>query len=50
MARNPVHADLPAYTGPGIATRERDIVAALTDLPERLINELDENVAACKST
>jgi hypothetical protein len=48
MARNPIHANLPRYEGLGTATKERDIVAALTDLPERFVNYLDDNVAARK--
>jgi hypothetical protein len=48
MARNPIHANLPRYEGLGKATKERDIVAALTDWPERFVNYLDDNVAARK--
>jgi hypothetical protein len=52
MARNhvPQFANLPAYAGPGIPTRARNVVKALTELPERFIEYVDDNVAASKDT
>ena len=45
-----VMADLPAYAGPVIPTRARNIVTALTDLPERFIEYVDDNVAASRES
>lgn len=52
MARNhvPQFANLPAYAGPGIPTRAHNIVKALTELPERFVEYVDDNVAASKDT
>jgi hypothetical protein len=52
MARNhvPQFANLPAYAGPGIPTRARNVVKSLTELPERFIEYVDDNVAASKDT
>ena len=47
-ARAPIHADLPEYQEPSLATKEREIVARLTLLPDSLIDHVDENVRACK--
>ncbi|KAK5125706.1 hypothetical protein LTR85_011980 [Meristemomyces frigidus] len=44
-------ADLPAYTGPGIATQARKIIADLTALSAgEYIRTLDANVKACKNS
>src|SRR5271156_6446297 len=44
----PQFANLPEYAGPGLPTRARNVVKALTELPERFIEYVDENVAASK--
>jgi hypothetical protein len=44
----PQSANLPEYAGPGLPTRARNVVKALTELPERFIEYVDENVAARK--
>jgi hypothetical protein len=50
MARShvPQFANLPEYAGPDLPTRARNVVKALTELPERFIEFVDENVAASK--
>jgi hypothetical protein len=50
MARShvPQFANLPEYAGPDVPTRARNVVKALTELPERFIEYVDENVAASK--
>ena len=50
MARShvPQFANLPEYAGPDVPTRARNVVKALTELPERFIEYVDENVAAGK--
>lgn len=44
----PQFANLPESAGPGPPTRARNVVKALTELPERFIEYVDENVAASK--
>ena len=44
----PQFANLPEYAGPGLPTRARNVVKALTELPERFIEYVDENVYASK--
>ena len=44
----PQFANLPEYAGPGLPTRARNVVKSLTELPERFIEYVDENVAASK--
>src|SRR5437016_2682375 len=44
----PQFADSPEHAGPGLTTRARNVVKALTELPERFIEYIDENVAASK--
>jgi hypothetical protein len=48
MARDqePPPSDLQPNSGLGVDTRARNIVAALTELPERFIEYVDDNVAA----
>lgn len=46
MARASIHANLPEYSAPQTLTRARKIVTALTDVPERLVESVDDNVAA----
>jgi hypothetical protein len=42
----PQFANLPEYTGPGIPTKARNIVKALTEVPDYAIEYIDDNVSA----
>lgn len=42
----PQFANLPPYTGPGLPTRARNIVKALTEVPDYAVETIDDNVKA----
>ncbi|KKY27863.1 hypothetical protein UCRPC4_g00843 [Phaeomoniella chlamydospora] len=47
-ANVPQFANLPAYIEPAVQSMEREIVRKLTELPENLLEAIDDNVAACE--
>lgn len=46
LPKNAIHENIPEYTGPKTVTKARQIVGALTDVPERFVGYVDDNVAA----
>ena len=45
----PQFANLPAYAGPGIPTKARDVVKELTEISGQYTEYVDDNVAASAS-